>query len=281
MRESVATAGAQDTVFSLRAGIILLFLGALANALAPSVIEQAESAGLGFPFGIRLETSKFVLICFLAGLVVVSRGGKRPVRTTELIALAPCALGTFFAGGMFAWLGLAASSALLLAQREIHGPVRDGIWILLAASAYSPFVTLTGELFGGAVLAVDRVAAALLASLFGAVPQHGGTTLATADGMTLLLVWECGSLGSLLLVLLLWFTALRATIGAIPARRMLDALVISAIVVGMNALRLALMSLDEGLFALFHDGPGATAVRLGMISVGIAAAWVGVRHHVR
>lgn len=237
--------------------IAAIVLGALVNAAAPAVLSTEQTGGLP-----DVGVSKVVLCCAALGLYRLLQAP----RLGELLPfMLPTAIGALLRSADAAWLGLSISMFLLLSAKRTTGRARDGAAILLAVGLHAPIVSVAGLLIGGDLLALDTKLAAALLSLSGTPVSASAASLSVAGGMDLLLVWRCGVLGNLSVALMMWYTATRFVLGGLPVRTLSAAVLVAAVMIAVNALRIAGMALDAETYEWLHDGRGASLVRLAAL----------------
>ncbi len=258
----------------LSLGIAVAAAGAMANAVAAALSRAADTTGTP-----DVGVSKIVLLCAALGLIRVLGDLRAPLTLPALLALLPALAGGLGRGPDIAWTGLAVTAALLLLLPQVRGALRDGVWILLLVALHGPAVGLAGALLGGPLLTADAALAALVLSLIGAGGAATGNAITAVDGHTLLLVWKCGVLSNLSLALLIWHSGTRFLLGRLPRSALPYAVLVVAIMVLVNALRLAAMAMDPALFDLLHGGSGEQALRLGTMALVAAITALGVRRH--
>jgi len=264
---------------NFNACLSFIVIGGAANAIAPSFTRQFQELGPTSLLQPDFGVSKLVLACVILGVLRVFCAGGRPMATVDVLALLAGALGALSPNGTVAWAGIAVSATLLISLGRVQGSARNGVWIILLASLHRPLVITVGDLFGGEILQIDREIAAFILSLFGATPIQAGSTLTAPDGVPLLLVWECGVLSNLSLALLVWFTAVRLTVGEMRGNWLFQPVVIVLAVIVLNGVRLGAMSYHRYFFEILHQGAGATALRIAMLCVALGVAWIGMRRH--
>ena len=95
-----------------------------------------------------------------------------------------------------------------------------------------------------------------------------------------MLVWGCSSLSYVGdMMLLCWAVSLFLAGKDEPVRGLWRPLVLVALItVALNSLRLALMTTDPQIYAFLHEGPGATAFRITILTGAVSVAWLQSNH---
>ncbi len=243
------------TTFVAKMVLLVTLVGTIANAAMPNVLQASHDVG-GLP---DIGVSKLVLICAMLGMF-------RLLQTSNpadlLPSLLPAAIGAVTRSADAAWLGLAISMYILLKRDDLCSKARDGALILLAVGLHGPVVSMFGLFFGADILTFDAKIAAAVLSLTGTPVSASATSLSVKDGMDLVLVWRCGVLNNLSIALLLWYSATQFVLGRIPLQALTAAVLVIAVMVLANSLRIAAMALNSVYFEYLHDGQGATLLRI-------------------
>lgn len=256
--ENPASHRGQNQVFA-RTTIAFALVGVIANALLPKMLETGQHQ-FGLP---QVGVSKLVLFCAALGLIRLLQT-PRPV---DLIpVLVPAGLGAVLRSPDAAWLGLAISMAISLTCCDLPSRARDGAAILFAVGLHAPLVSNFGFFVGSHLLVLDAQMAAALLSLSGTPVSSSAASLSVEEGMDLILVWRCGVLGNLSIVLLTWYATTRYVLGRVPLKALKAGVLVAAIVIASNVLRISGMALSAEAYAYLHTGQGATLLRLATLS---------------
>ncbi len=248
--------------------------GAVLNAIVPTLIKHNRGQIAGFAINPDLGVSKVVIVCVFIALTNLFRTPASELRPVEALFLLPALLGTLATSGTAAWAGLALSTGSLLLWSDRSGDMKAVLWIILVASLHAPASSLLGQLSGGTLLGLDRWAALTVLSLFTDIENLQGNAIQIAGGEILMLVWECGVLKNVSLVLLLWISVLNIGLRSRIRPRIGDAFLLIVFCILMNAVRLTLMALQENWFDYLHDGQGATIFRLILLAAAlVVASW--------
>lgn len=264
--------------FSLALVFAIVSIGAAANAAAPSMLHQFRVQQNYWLTNPDLGVSKIVFICIMIGIWRVASSLHGPARPWHVFPLLPAAIGTLGVSGNSAWAGLALSAIAFLAVFSQPSGTRCGLWIILLGALHSPGTSLLGQMAGGNLLAIDQFVTVSILSLFETITPIQGNVIQTTGGEAILLVWECGVLKNIALVLLLWLTMLQLLIGPEYRAPLADAVLLVGVCVAINTVRLSLMAITPDWFDLFHDGAGATTLRLLLLSTPVALAWWTANH---
>ena len=95
-----------------------------------------------------------------------------------------------------------------------------------------------------------------------------------------MLVWGCSSLSCVGdMMLLCWALCLLLAGKSAPGPGLSKWLaLVAAITVMLNSMRLALMAIHPQVYAFLHEGPGATAFRIIILSGAVSIAWLQSNH---
>jgi exosortase/archaeosortase family protein len=95
-----------------------------------------------------------------------------------------------------------------------------------------------------------------------------------------MLVWGCSSLSYVGdMMLLCWALSLFLVGNSEPGRGLWRWLALVAVItVALNSVRLALMATDLQIYAFLHEGLGATAFRITILTGAACVAWLQSHH---
>ena len=263
--------------------IALLYLVGVLSGFAAAIVHSIRSEGLwtalGWAFGIS--------IIDVAAAAVGVHLARQPSPT-------PLARIDYVAAGVFALLILMPP----LAMSWPAGAARAMTWAAVAGlavyetgrnrrcpaavAAASLFVLLAGsvilgrvaaQLFaGGMLLSWDAwLAAGLLDLLTDGRVQRSANVIITDHG-SLLVTASCSSLRNVLYGLLCWLTVARALRPEWQRGDLLAAVIVSAMVVAANTLRIALAGLSDTSYERFHGILGENVFNLGLLVFTAAVA---------
>lgn len=193
------------------------------------------------------------------------------LRARDLAAGAPALLLSACAVGIWPWIGLSVSFLLLLAGGS-WGRARDGVLIALAAGLHETGVNLLGELSGDVLLGVDAWIAGSLSGLLLHDLAVQGNALQHVGGHMVVLVWGCSSLSNLGDALLLFWAlvslgAADVSTGRTSGRFAFCMLILAAVTIMLNAVRLMLMAGSPEAYVFLHGSDGAALFRLATLCI--------------
>ena len=238
MAFAISTIGAKG----LGSPTLLLCLAACANGLVDRVAVELKAAGPSLLLGLSpLE----LLIIYVAARALPSDALGWPHIAAAFVMLAP--------NGAAAWIALSGMCAAL-ALRPGDRP-RTGLWLFAALGACEVWTTIGFRMVAPVALAMDAQVAAFALRLAGFAASVAGNVVTVPDGNTIVVLVTCATIHRLPLALL----AAAALAAPAPAARM--ARVIGVVLCGyvaLNVLRLTLMGFSAQLYAVMHDGAGAS-----------------------
>lgn len=181
--------------------------------------------------------------------------------------------------GLWSWIILSTFAAVFL-RRTSCPTHRQALYLLIAMGIHEIFVGLCGEVFAESLLNLDALIAGSLTRLVLPEVVVTGALLQVPGGHSLMLVWGCSSLSYVGdMMLLCWAVSLLLAGKDEPVRGLWRPLaLVAAITVALNFLRLALMATDPQMYAFLHEGPGATAFRITILTGAVSVAWLQSDH---
>jgi len=228
------------------------------NAIAPRALELTEQQGLGTTLTSGAGQSFTGWLCLLVALVLVWRGGKEPAALPRTGTLAVFSLLCLVPLATASWLALALGGIVLLCHPVTL--IRAAGLLIAALAIRGPLTTLALDLFAAPLLAFDAQLASTLISLVEPEVQRVDNLVFRASGVNLVILSGCSSLANLSWSLLFWLTV-RVYLGnAIPDRMLQGTLAVCALVIALNAVRLALMTLSQAHYELIHGPVGQAAI---------------------
>jgi hypothetical protein len=224
------------------------------------------------------EGHKVLWVCLIIAIWQLLRAPAQSLCFRDLVAGGPALLLAATASGIWPWLGLSLSMALLMRGAPERGS-RHGYLIALAIGLHEVTVRILGQFMGDALLSIDAWIASELSSWFLPAIQATSGALRQTPEHVVVLVWGCSSLSHLGEgVLLCWALATaRRDSGPLSAGAgtlWLSLALVGMVIIGLNALRLGLMATGPAAYEFLHDGDGATLFRMGTLGASIAMAWV-------
>ncbi len=271
IRMSDRTTAPGAVVVQLTSGLLAVgfAVGAMLNGFATPAVQGGPVA-----LGLDLGMSKLVLACIGMGLFRLWQSETMLPYDQLLRAALPVLVASLMRSSDAAWLGLSMTMGLIAWQAPVGSALRNGALILVAVGLHRPLVAIVGSYMGGELLALDARVAALILSLFLSQVFSEEASLYVPGGVELVLVWRCGVLSNLSIALLLWYSATRFFLGGMSRPMLLCAALVTVGMFTSNVLRIAVMTTDQALYELLHDGAGATALRL--CTLGGVACVIGI-----
>lgn len=170
---------------------------------------------------------------------------------------------------------IAAMLSLLWRNFNRHDAYSRAVAILICAIALrEPISRLCLTLFSSEILSFDASIAALLLELSNQQFVVENNVISQPNGYSLLILTGCSAFGNLSLSLLLWLALTLMLHQRIQTRDLLRIGLVAMIVIGLNALRLALMALGPDSYDLLHQGMGADVYEgLGLLCTLLCVRW--------
>ncbi|MEP6389957.1 MAG: hypothetical protein ABJ056_08525 [Halioglobus sp.] len=276
--QTAATAAALPRAILSR-NIFTASLIAIAGCAALArAVPDATSASAALIHG--FTDNKVLWICLAVAVWHLQRKPSPALQAQHLAAGIPALVLAAISGGIWPWIGLSVSLLLLLVFAPgYRGAARTGLLIALIAAIHEITIDSLSDLGGDTLLGIDAQIAGSLAQWVLPNLVVEGTALQHLDGHMLVLVWGCSSLSNLgdTLLLFLALVSLHAS-GEVSRQSkgwiILCSLALTCLIVGLNALRLALMASNAELYAYLHDGDGAAWYRISIL--GVTALMSGV-----
>ena len=189
---------------------------------------------------------------------------RRLVRFQDLAFAIPALVCATSLSPMMVWIGLAATLCCFL----LHSPSRRfrvGLMLSLAVALREPVIAVIGYAVGDYLLNADQaVMAAIRPPFFYAADFFGATTF--QHKTQIVLVWGCSSVNNVSLALLLWSATTYTIVPRAPLRIWGFGLLLGGIVVAINVVRLAMMSIDLEHYRSIHDDPAGGIFRLAVLA---------------
>jgi exosortase/archaeosortase family protein len=181
--------------------------------------------------------------------------------------------------GPWPWIFLCMFAAVLL-RGAGQSTERQALYLLVAMGVHEVFVSLCGEVFADSLLSLDALIAGSLTRLLLPDVLVTGTMLQVPGGHSVMLVWGCSSLSYVGdMMLLCWALSLFLAGKSEPGRGLWRWLALVAVItVALNSARLALMAMDPQTYAFLHEGPGAVAFRIIILTGAACVAWLQFYH---
>jgi len=188
---------------------------------------------------------------------------RRLVRFQDLLFAVPALVCATALSPMMVWIGLATT----LCCFSVHTPSRRfrvGLLLSLAVALREPVIGLIGYTVGDHLLNADQAfMAAVSPLLFYVAEIFGATTF--QDKTQIVLVWGCTSVNNVSLALLLWSATTYTIVPRAPFRIWVFGLLLGGMVVTINVIRLAMMSIDLEHYRSIHDDPAWGIFRLAVL----------------
>ncbi|WP_416900137.1 MAG: hypothetical protein ACMVY4_10710 [Minwuia sp.] len=197
-----------------------------------------------------------------------------PPAPSDLVLAVAVAAACLLPSARIAWIaGAAAFGWLAATEWRRNGVVPAGMAVLLAVSLREPVTWLLTTLFAESLLRADALLAGWLASLFLPVEAVRANIIVTGNGHSLFVMTGCSSVNNLSMALLFWFAVTRGMGVRAGAGH---AIFLGSLIVALNVVRLAAMSVSPASYAWLHDGGGATAISLFTAVLTAAVTWTSL-----
>lgn len=153
---------------------------------------------------------------------------------------------------------------------------RNASLIMLVVALRVPVSDICLKLSADALLQFDAMATVTLLSLIENEAVRAGNIVIGSGGHELLIMTGCASFTNISLALLLWFTVVRTQIMRWRGSLALYVLPLIVIVMGVNIIRLSLMTLSQEQYFFYHDGMGADVVNVLILLIALGMAFLSV-----
>ena len=218
-------------------------------------------------------------ICALIAALRIWGASSRDLRPGDVLYGGIFVVLAAVTAGLWSWIILSTFAAVFL-RRTSCPTHRQALYLLIAMGIHEIFVGLCGEVFAESLLNLDALIAGSLTRLVLPEVVVTGALLQVPGGHSVMLVWGCSSLSYVGdMMLLCWAVSLFLAGKDGPVRGLWKPLaLVAAITVAFNSLRLAFMATDPQMYAFLHDGLGATAFRVTILSGAVSIAWLQSNH---
>jgi len=254
-----------------------LYIGAVALFIIFAALLSTSLPGRDLIAAGIYSFVNFKVIC-LCALIAVARiwsDSGRELRPGDVIYGGVFAVLAAATGGLWPWAFLIAFAVVFLLRTSLR-TTRQALYLILAIGVHEIVVTLFGEMFAEIFLSVDALIAGSMAQWLLPDVLVSGAKLAVPGGHSLMLVWGCSSLSYVGdMMLLCWALSLLMTGKDGPGQGLWARLSLLAVItVTLNALRLAIMASGPEAYGFLHDGLGASAFRITLLSSAVCVAWL-------
>jgi len=153
---------------------------------------------------------------------------------------------------------------------------RNASLIMLAIALRVPVSDICLKLFADVLLQFDAAATLSLTGLIATDITRQGNIIIGQNGHELLIMTGCASFTNISLALLLWFTVVRTQVLHWQHYLSFYIIPLGMIVMGINIVRLAMMSLSREHYYFYHEGLGADIVNVLILVVALGTALLSV-----
>jgi hypothetical protein len=216
--------------------------------------------------------NKVLFVCLGIALWHLLREDSPPLSAGHLLAAVPALFLSASAAGVWPWIGLTSTLVLLTAVTPSWGTARSGVLIALVAALHNIVVDVLGNLGGDAVLGLEAKFAGWLLSWILPDVEVEGTALQLPGAHMVILVWGCSSLSNLGDILLLFWALVSVRLSGGSPLLVRDrvvglAILLGAITIALNTLRLTLIASDPEVYAHLHGGGGSAWFRFAALGL--------------
>lgn len=254
-----------------------LYVGAVALTIMFAALFSASLPGRDLhAAGLHaLVNFKVMWICALIAVWRIWGTPSQDLRGSDVLYGGVFAVLAAVTAGLWSWIILSTFAAVFL-NRTSRLPDRQALYLLIAIGIHEILVGLCGEVFAESLLSIDALIAGSLTRLVVPEVLVTGAMLQGPGGHSVMLVWGCSSLSYVGdMMLLCWAVSLFLAGKDEPVRGLWRPLVLVALItVALNSLRLALMATDPQMYAFLHEGLGATAFRIIILTGAVSVAWL-------
>jgi exosortase/archaeosortase family protein len=226
-----------------------------------------------------LVNFKVMWICALIAVWQIWGASSQNLRSGDVIYGGIFVALAAVTAGLWPWIILSTFAVVFLC-RTSRTTDRQALYLLIAIGIHEIFVTLCGEVFADSLLGLDALIAGSLTRLLLPEVLVTGAMLQVPGGHSVMLVWGCSSLSYVGdMMLLCWALSLLLVGNGEPVRGLWRRLALTAVItVTLNTVRLALMATDPQIYMFFHEGLGATAFRITILTGAVGIAWLHSNH---
>ena len=258
-----------------------LYVGAVALSIMFAALLSTSLPGRDlYSAGLHAFSNyKVMWVCVLIAVWRIWSTSSQDLRPGDVIYGGMLAVLAAVTAGLWSWIILSTFAAVFL-RRTSCPTQRQALYLLIAIGIHEILVSLCGEVFAEGLLTVDALIAGSLARLLLPEVLITGALLHVPGGHSVMLVWGCSSLSYVGdMMLLCWALSLLLAGNDGPVRGLWRPLaLVAAITVTLNSVRLALMATDPQVYAFLHEGLGATAFRITILTGAVSVAWLKSNH---
>lgn len=263
--------------------LIILLLVGISNALLRPMIAAFEAQSTGSWLAEGFGINAVIWLGLILGLIrVIQNAGNAP--STPLAITTICLLLWLTPSTALAWVGLATLclSAVLFSQRSLGANLRAGLLILTAVALREPLCQLLLKLTISPLLTLDAWLVTSVAEWINPGYRRIDNLIVNPDGFQLLILTGCTSYANLSLILLCWISLTLYFSSTWKPAFWVHGLLLAAMSLVINILRLVVMSLDQNLYHLFHEGLGASLYGFMITALPLLFSYWSIhyeRHH--
>lgn len=258
-----------------------LYVGAVALTIMFAALFSTSLPGRDlYSAGLHaLVNFKVMWICALIAVWQIWGASSQNLRSGDVIYGGIFVALAAVTAGLWPWIILSTFAVVFLC-RTSRTTDRQALYLLIAIGIHEIFVTLCGEVFADSLLGLDALIAGSLTRLLLPEVLVTGAMLQVPGGHSVMLVWGCSSLSYVGdMMLLCWALSLLLVGNGEPVRGLWRRLALTAVItVTLNTVRLALMATDPQIYMFFHEGLGATAFRITILTGAVGIAWLHSNH---
>ena len=254
-----------------------LYVGAVALTLTFAALFSTSLPGRDlYSAGLHaLVNFKVMWICALIATWRIWGASSQNLRPSDVIYGGLFVVLAAVTAGLWPWIILSTFAVVFL-RRTGQSTERQALYLFVAIGIHEILVNLCGEVFADSLLSLDALIAGSLTQFFLPEVLVTGAMLQLPGGHSVILVWGCSSLSYVGdMMLLCWALSLFLAGKSEPGPGLWRWLALVAVItVMLNSMRLALMAMDPQIYAFLHEGPGATAFRITILTGAACIAWL-------
>ena len=237
-------------------------LNGLSRPILLSLSEQNAFDALLHGFNLNL----FVVIAIIVALrFIIGATGNHSLTMTDKAIILLCLMAFCVPSAMVSWIVLAAFALWYGWHYRRHSQIYAGFLVLFAVSAREPVVMILLKTFASSVLSLDALLAQTLANLAGFVSERSDNLITTQAGRSILILAPCSSVSNLSIIWLGWLVAARSLSHRWQQRDATVLLTLTVMVLALNWLRLAMLTLSQEVYHWLHGEAGKAAYELTLI----------------
>ncbi len=252
-----------------------LSFAAAFNALLPAAHKAYQEEGLIASITSGLGHS---FVIWFSLIIVYRLAVRDRTPSAEKTLLLPVylviCLALMLPWAQLSWVCCAVAAWIWRSLASPQSASRTAAIVMFAVAIREPGTQICLTLFADQILNIDATLATSLLGLFSSAAEVESNIIKPDGGFSLMILTGCSAFGNLSLALLLWISLTLNLHLQMTPHDVIRAAVVISIVLLINSLRLAGMSLSEDWYNSLHTGLGAEIVNsLVLITPLLLVRW--------